>query len=600
MTETLTHLWHNFHFIRPFWLLALLPTLWLLWQLARATAGSGAWSRVVDAHLLQHLVHSTGQRASVAMYGVLGAAWVIAVLALAGPTWSKLPQAVYRAQNARVVVLSLAPTMDARDVAPSRLARARLKVLDVLARQGEGQVALIAYAGEPYVVAPLTDDAKTIAALVPVLTTDLMPVAGDQLSTALHKARELLAQAGAPHGEVIVIADSASDAAASSAAAEVRAAGHRVSVLAVGTSDGVPVTAPGRGYLKDASGAIIIAKLELQPLQQLAQIGGGRFAQLSATDADLEQLLGSSPTTRNTERARRIDGSSERWRDEGPWLVLLLLPLLALLFRRGWWVAGLAALLLVPPDAAHAFEWSDLWLRRDQQAQRALQQQDYPRAAQLFDDPQHKGTALYRAQRYDDAAQAFAQGRSPDAHYNHGNALAKAGQLEQALAAYEETLRLFPNHPDARVNKELVEKILKRQPPPPSSQAAGDEQQPQQNSQPTPGNESAQPQPQPQPPQPHDTVSGGDKKTAGKQADTAPAQPGQPGKPPEQQSSTAASESPENKGAQDAARTRDDGQRESAQAMEQWLDRVDDDPGGLLREKFRREHLRRAQRGARP
>ena len=255
----------------------------------------------------------------------------------------------------------------------------------------------------PYVVAPLTDDAKTVAALVPVLTTDLMPVAGDQLSAALQKARELLAQAGVSQGEVIVVADSAGDAAARQIAAELRAAGHRVSVLAVGTSDGVPVTAPGRGYLKDASGAIIIAKLELQPLQQLARAGGGQFVTLGADDADLERLLGTAPTTRPTDRARRVDGSSERWRDEGPWLVLILLPLVALLFRRGWWVAGLTSILIMQPEVSYAFEFSDLWLRHDQRAQRAMQVQDYPRAAQLFDDAQHKGEALYRAQQYDAA-----------------------------------------------------------------------------------------------------------------------------------------------------------------------------------------------------
>ena len=592
---------HNFHFIRPLWLLALLPAMWLLWKLARDSALPGAWARVVDAHLLQHLVHASGPRASVAMYWVLGVAWAITVLALAGPTWSKLPQAVYRAQNARVVVLSLAPTMNAGDVAPSRLARARLKVLDILARQGEGQVALIAYAGEPYVVSPLTEDAKTIAALVPVLTIDVMPVAGNQLGAALRKAGELLAQAGVPHGDVIVIADSAGDTPAAGVAAEVRAAGHRVSVLAVGTSDGAPVTAPGQGYLKDASGAIVIAKLDLLSLQQIAGAGGGSFAKLSADDADLEQVLGAVPATRSTEHARRVDGASERWRDQGPWLVLILLPLAALLFRRGWWVAGLAVLLVVPPDTAYAFEFSDLWWSHDQQAQRALQAQDYPRAAQLFDDAQRKGEALYRAQRYDDAAQAFAQGNSADAQYNHGNALAKAGQLEQALAAYQEALRLSPNHQDASFNKALIEKILERQPPQSQASAKNQQQQQQQNPSATPGQDKSQAQPS----QAGERGAGDEKKAQGQKSDkAAAAQAEPPGKPSEQKPDAAGTpqDPAKNQGAQarQKAANIDEGQRESSQAMEQWLGSVGDDPGGLLREKFRREHLRRTQRGGSP
>lgn len=595
--------WQDFHFLRPLWLLVLLPVGVLLWRAARAQSVSGAWEEIVDAHLLPHLLKIDGRATRGVLLNTLGAAGVITVIALAGPTWSKLPQAVYRAQAARIVVLSLAPTMSAADVAPSRLARARLKVLDLLARQREGQTALIVYSGEPYVVAPLTEDAKTIAALVPVLTADLMPVAGDVLKDALVKAGELLAQSGVAHGDVVVVADGVRDAAAVPAAGKLRDAGHRVSVLAVGTPEGAPVSITGGGFLKDEAGAIVIPKLDIATLQQLAAAGNGRLVTLSADDSDLAQLFGPETVSRNTDKARRVDHGSARWRDEGPWLLLVLLPLVALLFRRGWLLAGVVLVVSVQPTDAYALEWSDLWARRDQQAQRAMNNEDYPRAAELFDDPQHKGAALYRAQRFDEAAQTYGHVDSADGHYNRGNALARAGKLKEALAAYQEALKRIPAHQDARYNKALVEKMLEKSPEQKSSpDDSPSSQQKDSDSKDASRQDSSGAQPRDAGDPDRQSPGSSEKNAAADARKKSPSQsrPDANSNESQRNAATAQSPAPGEDGTQpvDAA-AQDEGRRESTQAMEQWLGSVADDPGGLLREKFRRQHLRRLQ-GAGP
>ena len=201
---------NELHFLRPAWLLALLPLGWLAWQSWHQKLASPGWRAVCDAHLLPHLLVGEARQARRWPAGLIGAAGLLAVIALAGPTWKQLPQPVFRSQNAMVIVLDLSRSMNATDVKPSRLIRARLKLRDLLARHREGQTALVVYAGDAFTVSPVTDDTATIDALVPVLRTSLMPAPGSNTESALRRARDLLAQAGAVRGEIILITDGAS------------------------------------------------------------------------------------------------------------------------------------------------------------------------------------------------------------------------------------------------------------------------------------------------------------------------------------------------------------------------------------------------------
>jgi len=273
--------------------------------------------------------------------------------------------------------------MEASDLRPSRIARARFKVLDLLARYREGQTALVVFAGEPFVVSPLTDDTKTIAALVPTLSPELMPAPGDHAHTALRMADELLRQAGIQdHGEIVLVTDGYDDPAATlEVVSDLRAHGRRISVLGVGTTEGAPVPLADGGFLKDATGAIVVPRLNPATLSELAHQGGGRFVPLGADDKDIDAL---SSDTMAQAREVRPDSSSrqsmDRWREEGPWLVLIMLPLAALAFRRGWLVVLLLGVLTVP-DPAAASGWQDWWVRPDQQGMQALQAGEGKQAA---------------------------------------------------------------------------------------------------------------------------------------------------------------------------------------------------------------------------
>lgn len=466
----------DLHFLRPPWFLALVPLLALLVVLWRRRARDQAWRGLVDAHLLPHLLVGTDGAPRRLPLALLGLGWLLAVTALAGPVWERLPQPVFAATAERVILLDLSPSMNAADIRPSRLARARFELLDLLRATKEGQVALIAFGPEPFLVSPLTSDAQTIAAQVPRLATDLIPVPGPRRTDrALEMAGELLAQAGAVGGDVILITDAvddgpsgedASESAAVAAARNLAASGVRVSVLGVGTSQGAPVPAAKGGFADDPSGAIRIAKLDPEGLEALAAAGQGRYVALDAGDRDTLALADDSVLQAG--KVVEQEGlATDQWREEGPWLLLALLPVAALGFRRGWLLPILALVVLLPPEPSWALGWGDLWQRPDQQAAQSFASGDHANAAERFEDPAWRAASRYRASDYKGALDDLAGLAGPESDYNRGNALARLGRLDEAIAAYERTLDQVPEHGDAKANLDLVRQLKERQKPPP-------------------------------------------------------------------------------------------------------------------------------------
>ena len=642
----------EFHWLRPIWLWALLPLTFIVWRLLRQSSGASAWDNQCDPHLLARLLVRRTSHHHLPLL-LLAVGWALAVIALAGPVWQKLPQPVFQAQAARIMVLDLSPSMNAPDPRPSRIDRARFKVLDLLARFREGQTGLVVFAGEPFVVAPLTDDTKTIAALLPALAPELMPAPGDHAHTALRMADDLLSQAGIQDtGEVILVTDGYDDpAAVLETVATLRAHGRRVSVLAVGTSEGAPIPLPEGGFLKDASGAIVIPRLDQATLTELARQGGGRFARLSVDDRDIETLLSAQERPREIRQDPSHQRSTDRWREEGPWLVLLLLPLAALAFRRGWLMVIVLGILVTPHPAA-AFGWKDLWARPDQQGVQALQAGDAQQAAKLLQDPAWKGSAQYRAGDYEKALENFGKQETADSFYNRGNVLAHLGRLQEAIGAYEQALKRNSDHADAQHNKALVEQLLEQQKQQqqqqqqqknaqnPQNQHSDQNSQAQQDQKSSnkPDSQSSSGQNNPQKdqqngkeskpsatgkenPKEEDQQNGKENKpsAAGKENSKQDQQKGKGNQQsPDFKPSTAQMEqkkADENKEAQQNTLTPSASEApqdsppeapaapspeltqpsENEQALNQWLRRIPDDPSGLLRRKFWLEHLRRQQ-----
>lgn len=454
----MTLLLQQFHFLRPWWLLALIALPLAVWLGIRRSGAELALSRVVDPDLLPHLLRGRSGNRSLPVW-LFAAGWILATLALAGPSWSRVNQPLYANRAAQVVALSLSQHMLARDVAPSRIDRAHYKAHDLLASNHGGLNALIGFAGEAFVVAPLTSDANSLGDLLDAMAPDTMPVDGNNAAAAIERGVKLIQRGKAGEGSLVLITDQA-DAAAIAQATKARAAGVHVSVLGVGTTRGGPVPLAGGGFLQDTHGKMALAARDDASLKALATAGGGVYVPMGAGMDDIEALHA------QLRRASTVTASGQlgdAWQDRGPWLVVPLLLIVALAFRRGWLMLLPLVLLPVWPRAAAATTWQDLWKRPDQQAAQALQNGHPKQAQQLAHDPAWRGAAAYRAGDYAAAAQAFQPLAGTDPTYNLGNTLARQGKYQQAIEAYDSALKKDPGNADAKANRKAVEDWLKQQ-----------------------------------------------------------------------------------------------------------------------------------------
>ncbi len=575
----------DFHFLRPDWLWVLPLIVGVAVLLARRRLASGNWQDVVDASLAPHVLSLSANRRSDYRWWLLGIVGVLAVAALAGPAWQRIEQPVFRSDQALVIALDLSRSMDASDVAPSRLLRARLKILDILERRASGQTALIVYSANAYTVTPLTTDTDTIAALVGSLSTDIMPSRGSYPVAAIYKGKRLLEQTGAGLGEVLLITDGGASPAAERAARDLLSTGYTLSVLAVGTREGAPIPRIAGGFVTDQSGRIAVPKLEERSLRKLAQAGGGRFAILSTDNRDLDHLLSGETGQRG---ARTDSLATDQWREEGPWLLLLLLPMAAMAFRRGW-VLLIALAILPTSDPVQAAVWDDLWLTKDQQAQKKLDDGAVADAAELFESPEWRAVAQYRAHDYAVSADAFSEHEDTRNQYNLGNALARQGELEAAIEAYNQVLEIDPDNADADYNRDLVKQVLEQQ----ESQQQGDEQEP--SDQEGEGEQA-------------EGDSQSDQENSEGSQSESDSQEGNDSQRDDQESSQedlealqeelrrAAEKAQQNEAPLSQQQLTDEElaalrqEQEQQQALEQWLRRIPNDPGGLLRRKFRYQY----------
>lgn len=601
----------NFQFLRPLWLLALVPAALIVAALWRLNSSVTAWDRAIDKDLLPYLLDRSKNASQRTPLLLLLAVWVLSSLALAGPVWEKLPQPVQKREDALVVVLDLSLSMFAPDHSPSRVDLAKRKLRDILALRGEGQTALVVYAGDAHTVTPLTDDVVTIEALVPSLNPNIMPLFGSDPVSALEIAIDLLKNTDGGSGKILLMTDGIAGYDEEQTIADLLdRSGNELLVMGIGTEEGAPIRTNDGNFLTDERGTIIVPKLNKNLLSSLANRVGGRYHDIQLADSDLAYLL-SDLNPLDDEALSDVEEEFDVWYEAGPWLLLLVLPLAAFAFRRGWLLVLpllVATSVLTPvkplmaaefgptvdiqineegfplPSEAEAgFSWSEtwrnLWQTPDQRGAEAMGESQYGEAARLFESTDWRGAASYRGGNYEAAIASFAANPTADGHYNRGNALALSGNYAEAITAYNIALGLDGTHAEALQNKEIVEQLLQEQEAEEGEQDEGDSEDSdsQQNS------ESESDQQEENSEQQDQESQEGDQEQQEQDQQQQDA-------PEEQESSESNSE-------QNTASETENQEFEEQQALEQWLRRIDDDPGELLRRKFRYQYRKRQLEG---
>ncbi|AGP84988.1 vWA domain-containing protein [Alteromonas mediterranea] len=480
---------NQFHFLRPEWFAAIIPLLLLVILIRKATAKQSGWQSVIPSHLYQYMVIGKTEVGAKPPIMLLAIAWFVSVIALAGPTWERLPQPVYQLKMGHVIVIDMSLSMRATDMTPDRLTRAKYKAIDLVNAIGEGEMGLVAYAGDAFVISPLTEDAANITTLIPSLSPEIMPVPGSDPLLGIESAAALLTNAGYNSGMIYWITDGIELAQQNELQEYVASIPFTLNALTVGTAEGAPIRQQSGELLKDHTGSIVIPKLNDDAVKGVVKTSGGRFESFTSNDADIEALAAISLLDKGNSEEDEEDSNiqGDQWKEVGPYLVVLLLPLAAFAFKRGL-VFLLLVGLLSPPvmQKAHALQGSDVaserqsgiensaqpkslsWWQKpfmndNQEALNSYQRGKYKDAVSQFDDKLWKASSLYKSGEYERALAAFENIPGPESLYNQGNALAKLGKLEKAIEKYERALQEAPDFEDAKTNKKIIEDLLEQQ-----------------------------------------------------------------------------------------------------------------------------------------
>ncbi len=661
MNETLTLMINEaplildkLHFIRADWFYAFIPLILFLWLSFKTTSNDRNWHSVIDEQLMPFVLDKTNNKKRRYPLLLIFIAASLCITSLAGPVYKKLPQPVYREQSSLIVLFDLSQSMNAADIKPSRLSRAKLKLLDLLQARKTGQTALIVYAADAFVVTPLTDDNSTIANLVPSLATDMMPAQGSNLSVALAKTASLFNQAGIINGDILVITDDIRQG-DEDAINKTSSQGYRLSIFGIGTVDGAPIPLDetlGGGFLQNSHGAIVIPKLQPGKLQRYALKGGGLYASLQADDSDVNKLSNLFQSSKiETESAHTNNQSNNQnnnqdlnadiWQEEGYWLLLPLLLLAALWARKGWIAALLpfTIFFLLPvaqPAYAAPFDINididskHLWSSPDQKAMREFNAGNNENAAKHFTNNDWKASALYRNGDYEAVVEILKDASSSDALYNKGNALAQLGKFKEAIKAYDEALEINESDEDTLFNHEQVSKALQQQEQDKDkSKDESDKGEAEQDSEEQDGDKQEQSEQKSEQQSDQDSEDSNPESEDKQQQDSKPTDSEQDKKDKEElkQRDAEAEAKQQEKDKQEYQDSLHDEQKDKEQqdkqnvenkeqdnsdsedkpaeieinpveasiteqekATEQWLKRIPDDPGGLLRRKFQYQY----------
>jgi Ca-activated chloride channel homolog len=468
----------DFHFLRPLWLL-LIPFVVLIYFAHNFREDIRVhWRRVIAPELLEHLIVKKADRWKIRPIQMVCLGLVLSAIALAGPTWRRERPPFTQDKASLVVALDLSQTMDAIDLDPTRIERAKLKLRDLLKVRNGAPTALFVYAGSAHLVVPLTSDDQLFTMYLDSLSTSLMPKHGKNTTLALAAAQDLLSRVGVP-GTVLFVTDGIEPSARPALRKFVSSSQNSILVLGVGTSRGGPVRSSANQFVEDSSGRRLVAKLDVDALKSLASISISATT-LTLDNSDVEWI---QRHIQSHLQSALDKNTKMQWVDEGYWLVIPIAALAGLWFRKGWtvqWSRGALALVMlfsIPTTDNLRHSFMDLWLTPDQQGRYYFEKGNYALAADRFEDPMWKGIAYTRTKNYSAALDQFAQADTAEAWYNQGNALAQLKKYPEAVHAYEQALSKHPEWREARENLEFVRALIPRpekeadEPAPPQPEA---------------------------------------------------------------------------------------------------------------------------------
>lgn len=451
---------NQLHFAHSLWLFAglAIPLVWTIFFLFdRKTQSFHQLEKFIDKHLVPYLLinipnKKTSPWKTLVIWSIV---WSCLTISLAGPRWSFREMETFSRDQSLVILLDLSESMNATDVKPSRLIRAKQKIEDILNLSQSVKIGLVAFAADAHMITPITDDKETIRHLLPSLATDLVYVQGSRLSPALTMASKLLESEPGTNKAILVISDGGfEDASAIITAKKIAETDIAIHVMGVGTIQGAPL---------HKNKTPILSKLEKDRLNEISKVGHGRYLEVHYSNDEESIIL--NDLEKNADAQMNVGKKNQFWDEHFYLFILPIIPFMLWWFRRGYIFA--AFLILCSPSVnLEAFEYS-YFKNSEELGKEALEAGDYDSASNFFQDPYRKGVAYYNAKNYPEAEKMFRESSRDEisscASYNLGNALAQQQKFKEAIEAYEKVLKDCPDHSKAKENLEIVKKLLDQQ-----------------------------------------------------------------------------------------------------------------------------------------
>jgi Ca-activated chloride channel family protein len=460
----------QFHFENPYWLwlLIAIPCIWLLYSFFHHSKFfKQNLENFIDKDLLPHLLKNNqgGNRSIYKKLVIWSLIWACFSIAMAGPRWDYTDIDTFTPDQSLVILLDLSKSMDATDENPSRLARAKQEIEDILTSNNNIKIGLVAFAADSHMISPITDDMETIRNLLPSLTTDIVYIQGSKLSPALDMAKKQLAFESGKNKSILLISDGGfEDGSAIGLASDIAKEGIVINTMGVGSKEGAPIP-DGDGSFVKQNGKTLVSTLDSQRLKAVSDAGGGYYIKAEYLGNDTKKIL--SQIEAKAKAEEKTKHKTRQWEER---FYLLLIPVMLLLlpwFRRGYSFGVVMFLVLLPAQNSHAISFEKLFKNDEQLAKQYLENSEYEKAEEKFSDAYRRGIAQYKAGKYEEAEKSFAESSREEvqlnAKYNLGNALAHQQKFEDAIDAYENVIEKQPDNENAKHNLEVVKKLLEQQ-----------------------------------------------------------------------------------------------------------------------------------------
>lgn len=473
-----------FHFSDPEWLygLAIIPFILILYYFIRPASSKDQeklLEKFIDKHLLPHLIikNSNNKKQGSAIYSLAmwSIIWCLLMLSMAGPRWSYREFQMYVPEQKAVILLDLSRSMDADDITPTRISRARLEIEEIIRLNPELSIGMIGFAAHAHMISPITRDHDNIKYLLPLVGTDLISVQGSRLLPALKMADDMLisknnANTKTSNGSLIILSDGGfQDSESFNFLQKLASKGITVHTIGIGTDKGSNLL-DNKGKQVMHNGKPVKFKFDEDRLKEVSRIGRGAY--FISHYSDRNAIAIRSIFDKQSDQFQESMQTTQHWDERFYIFILPILFIIIFWFRRGFIFPLILVAMLLPStsqatsnlDAANNFnDWTSRLLLNDQNlAKKLVEEKEDPEAAlNYLDDSYRKGIAYYRNQEYAKAEREFRNNKRPEVAkeslYNLGNALVMQGKIEEAKDAYKKAIELDENYQDAKYNLALLE-----------------------------------------------------------------------------------------------------------------------------------------------